>query len=558
MWYFQKKGRTEGPIPEATLHLAIEKGEIGALDLLFREGDPRWRSAMEYGELQKYFTKTQSSANEDHWIILSRSKDSKEAKQKGPYRTSEVKLKLRLGELKYTDYAWKQGMKEWYRITALEIFHGEARPAAIEDLMSQAPEVPSEELLQKVEVLERPKIATPEPRPPEAKGPDLAKKIEPPAPSVSPAPPPAVPPPKISKLKEEVQTEKIPEVKLEQPKKKKKLVPVEARSLSLWDRFQELSPSSKWIVGALCLIIAVVLAIGSLLFTSYGDHRQLLEQLALKKLMPAPKEPVAPVVPVPAPEVVAPPVAVEPPPEPEKPKVEPTFLKLKISGDTSETPIVEMQTDASFHFPITLTLIGEIGDVVGVRSYYRVTRITDIENRKYELRNLGLKPGRYRLEAKIEDKEAKATVSVATSSKTFRSDLAAHRKSIAYYATNERIQLIKLSERLDQHNQDFIAQYRAAGQDSNEMKSFLRAWQKKLEVISSQTLKSINSRTRSQYVFAEYWLELKDMRSDMLKNASKLVQMKAAMNSPEWQEYSKVASGVRSLKEKMLAASLFR
>lgn len=556
MWYFQKKGRTEGPIPEATLHLAIEKGEIGALDLLFREGDPRWRSAMEYGELQKYFTKTKSSPNEDHWIILSRAKDSKDAKQKGPYRTSEVKLKLKLGELKYTDYAWKQGMKEWYRITALEIFHGEARPAAIEDLMSQAPEIPSEELLQKVEVLERPKIAAPEVRPPEAKGPDLTKKPMP-VPSLPNPAPPIVPPPKDVKLKEEVQTEVKPEVKLEQPKKKKKPAVVEARSLSLWDRFQELSPSSKRIVGVACVVIAVLLAVGSLLFTSYGDHRLLLEQLALKKLVPVQKEVAAP-VPVPAPEVVAPPVAATPPPEPEKPKVEPTYLKMKVTGDTTETPIVEMQTDASFHFPITLTLIGEIGDVVGVRSYYRVVRISDIENRKYELRNLGLKPGRYRLEGKIENVDAKANVSVATGGKTFRSELASHRKSIAYYATNERIQLIKLSERLDQHNQDFIAQYRASGQDSNEMKSFLKSWQKKLEVISSQTLKTINARTRSQYVFAEYWLELKDLRSEMLKDASKLVQTKAAMNSPEWQEYSKVASGVRSMKEKMLAASLFR
>lgn len=585
MWYFQKKGRTEGPIPEATLHLAIEKGEIGALDLLFREGDPRWRSAMEFGELQKYFSKTKPSANEDHWIILSRTKDSKEAKQKGPYRTSEVKLKLKLGDLKYTDYAWKQGMKEWYRITALEIFHGEARAPAPEDLMSQAPEVPSDELLQKVEVLERPKIAPPELRPPEAKGPDLTKKPVP-VPTVSaPVPMPVVPPPKVpqvpkhipiseskpfpkpSKPKEEVKTESqvsailpdekpIPEVILEQPKKKKK-APVEARSLSLWDRFQELSPSSKWIVGTLCLVFAIVLAFGSLLFTSYGDHRQLLEQLALKKMLPVQKEIPAP-IPVPAPEVVDPPVATQPPPEPEKPKVVPSYLKMKVTADTSEAPIVEMQTDASFHFPITLTVIGEIGDVVGVRSYYRVTRITDIENRKYELRNLGLKPGRYRLEAKIEDIESKATVAVATSNKTFRSDLAAHRKLISYFATNERIQLIKLSERLEAHNQEFITQYRANGQNAAEMKTFLRSWQKKLEVISSQTLKSINPRTRSQYVFAEYWLDLKEMRSEMLKDASKLVQVKAAINSPEWQEYSKVASGVRAFKEKMLAASLFR
>lgn len=542
MWYFQKKGRTEGPIPEATLHLAIQKGDIGALDLLFQEGDSRWRSAYEYDGLQKYFGQRAGQANEDHWIILSRIKGSKENKQRGPYRTSEVKAKLLGGELKYTDYAWKEGMKEWYRITALEIFHGESRPTAKEDLISRTPELPNEDLLHKVETLARSPIPQPEVRPSEARGPDLTKikatiKSEPGA--------------ATSTVKTKPKTSD-----------KKKSAPVTGRSLSLFDRFQEMSPSKKWFVGVACLIVALLTALGSLFFFSYRDHRQLLNRTGQKLRPPTAIETPA-LEAVAAPEIMFPPVAIETPPppqvpaQPEAPKVNPSYLKLKVAGDTTESPMLDVQTDASFHYPIILTVTGEVGEVVGARSYHRVAKVADSEKRKYELRNLGLRPGRYRLQVKVGEFESGANVAVATTTKTYRGDLASYRKSVSYFATNERIQLIKLSERLDKHSQDFISQFRISAQDTDATVKWSRAWQKKLDTISSQTLKTIGPRTRNQYVYGEYWAELKELRAEIRKSSMKTVQAKS-IGTPEWQEFTRVAQSIRGFREKMLAASLWK
>ena len=554
MWYLQKKGKTEGPIPDATLIRAIEKGDIGPLDLLFKEGEDRWRAAAEFESLREHFQLAHGpdTTNEDEWIILSKVKETKSFKQKGPFKTSDVKRKLKTGEVLWSDYAWREGMKEWYRITALEIFHGEAPDMSSEDVVTKtSPKLSQKEVLDNVEILQRPKMPMSEERPPEAVGPDLTQKVKAPAEV-----------PKKEAKKESKKPVARPKVDPEVTQTN-----VFARRLSIWDRFQEMSPSQKWLISTAFLFLIMGSAITALFWNSYQDYVALhlvSSRQAAPSLQPpqpveaAPviQEPVVEVLPEKAPEapVVAAPV--------EK-NVAPSTIKAVVRGNKSAEPILEIQTNASSHYPMTLKIVGRLGSVIGARSYYRQIRLKTLDERKVDLKKYSLRAGFYDVQVQFEGENerlrSQASLEVRTSEKDFRGELNNHRKGLTHWSVNERVQLIKLASRAEEQLGDFLKQQRVLKDKSSALRDYFRSWQKRFNGITSQTLKTINSRNRNNYVYAENWLELKSLKQKIVDQAGATARAKDANQAAQiLQALRSSKEDLSRLKERIITLSMWK
>jgi hypothetical protein len=556
LWYLQKKGKTEGPIPDATLVRAIEKGDIGPLDLLFKEGEDRWRAAAEYREFQDLFQAAPavSHSHEDEWIILSKVRETKSFKQKGPFKTSEVKRKLKTGEVLWSDYAWREGMKEWYRVTALEIFHGEAPPQTSDVITHQASPVSQKAALDNVELLRRPQIPVAEDRPAEADGPDLTQKV---------------------KNKEDQEPKKA-------AKKEKSKRPqfddevtqtkthVLSRRLSVWDRFQAMSPSQKWWISTSLMVLIISSSVTALFWSSYQDHLSLtlkknkpstIESLAedqkskkSETLEPVQEQPVAKVEALPE-------EAAASPAPPVENRIAPTQIKAVVKGNKSEAPTLEIQTNASSHFSLTLKISGRLASVIGARSFYRQIRLKTLEDRTVDLKKYGLRPGLYdvqvQFDGEFEKVRSQASLELATSGKDFKNQLNLHRKSLTHWATNERVQLIRLVNRCD----DQLAEYLKGQRNLKDqaLRDYYRTWQKRFDGITSQTLKAINSRNRNNYVYADIWLELKNLKLKVTEQASGSVRSKdPAQAAQNLQALRSTKEDLSRLKERISTVSLWK
>ena len=547
MWYLQKKGKTEGPIPDATLVRAIEKGDIGPLDLLFKEGENRWRAAAEYRDFQDLFQLAHdaSQSHEDEWIILSKVKETKSFKQKGPFKTSEVKRKLKTGEVLWSDYAWREGMKEWYRVTALEIFHGEAPLLASDVVTQQTAPVSQKSALNKVEILQRPQMPSLEDRPVEADGPDLTQKVK-----------DKKEDPKKAAKKEK---SKRPQFDGEITQTKTHIL---SRRLSIWDRFEAMSPSQKWWISAALLVLILTSSVTALFWSSYQDHLSLL----LKKKKPSAIESVAevqkPVAKIEAlPESAAAPEPTPAPAPPVENKIAPTEIKAVVKGNKSETPTLEIQTNASSHFSLTLKISGRLASVIGARSFYKQMRLKTLEDRTVDLKKYGLRPGLYDIQVQFDEEfeklRSQTSLEVATNSKDFKNQLNLHRKSLTHWATNERVQLIRLATRFDDQLADYLKEHRSLKDQA--LKDYYRAWQKRFDGITSQTLKAINTRNRNNYVYADTWLELKNLKLKVTEQASGSVRSKdPALAAQSLQALRSSKEDLSRLKERINTVSLWK
>jgi hypothetical protein len=559
LWYLQKKGKTEGPIPDATLVRAIEKGDIGPLDLLFKEGEDRWRAAAEYREFQDLFQLAHdaSQSHEDEWIILSKVKETKSFKQKGPFKTSEVKRKLKTGEVLWSDYAWREGMKEWYRVTALEIFHGEA-PLLASDVVTQQPApVSQKSALNNVEILQRPQMPSVEDRPVEADGPDLTQKVK-----------DKKEDPKKAAKKEK---SKRPQFDGEITQTKTHIL---SRRLSIWDRLEAMSPPQKWWISAALMVLIITSSVTALFWSSYQDHLSLL----LKKKTPSAIEfvaevqkpeksetsesvqkPVAKIEALPE-SAAAPEPTLAPAPLVEN-KIAPTQIKAVVRGNKSENPTLEIQTNASSHFSLTLKISGRLASVIGARSFYKQILLKTLEDRTVDLKKYGLRPGLYDIQVQFDEEfeklRSQASLEVATNSKDFKNQLNLHRKSLTHWATNERVQLIRLAARFDDQLADYLKEQRSLKDQA--LKDYYRAWQKRFDGITSQTLKAINARNRNNYVYADTWLELKNLKLKVTEQASGTVRSKdPALAAQSLQALRSSKEDLSRLKERISTVSLWK
>ncbi len=563
MWYIQKKGRTEGPIPEETLINAIRKGEMGPYDLVFREGEARWQSLSDFSIFAENFkqqTPAPSSAdsNSEQWVVLVRNKNKKDRRQKGPYTTAQMRDLIRSGDLKMSDYVWKEGMKEWYRLHSLDIFHQDNAPVDLPNtVITPIVNSTGAELLKNVTLQPRPQVKPPESPPPETTGTDLTKQeaFE------------------TAKTKDITKTLTAPVKKSSKHRSRKRPSAVrdgnlditavtQVRRISPLQVFLELSWPKRVFYSCLFVIGSLTALMSVLYFTSYRDAK-LLSERKIERVAPPPtlsaakgsarpeksakdntaKETATNATPTPL------------PPEPDTP---PKFMKARVAQGQSDDATIEVATNASRHYGTTLEIAGEAGRVIGVRSYFRQVKLRGVDGRKIAVESLNLRPGYYSIDVTLGEYSDHVSVAWKVNTKTFKTDFTEHRKKISYYAGEERYNLIKTSEFLEQQAKEMVAQVLDPARQAKPFGPYYSAWKKKLDHPPSGYLMSVNSKNRGNYVFSEAWLRLRELRDD-LKVAAKALSSAENKAAPEATfDLRQIGTDLQRQKEAALQASLWR
>lgn len=179
-WYFyQDKGRTMGPLSLADLKARVRDGRLRLFDLIYKEGEPGWRMALEHPDLRGEFQQAGGNTPERPWVCLHRKgEESFEFMTLGPYSLDEVREAIAAGHLSYDDYGWRQEFAEWKRLGSLEEFNPRAaslkRAARAQSPPEEDEETP-ESLLRNVVEARRIKAPTAPVAPSGARGPDLTK-----------------------------------------------------------------------------------------------------------------------------------------------------------------------------------------------------------------------------------------------------------------------------------------------------------------------------------------------------------------------------------------------
>jgi len=146
VWYVVMDGKAEGPHTEEEIRENLGSGKLSYADLVFKPGLSRWVPVAECKEFErrteKEPNKKENSAvnlsipeaddsSEKGWILLCKQKGS-DGKghyvQSGPFTTNQVKRKLERREVKFTDYIWFKGYKQWQLISTISDFDRRSEP----------------------------------------------------------------------------------------------------------------------------------------------------------------------------------------------------------------------------------------------------------------------------------------------------------------------------------------------------------------------------------------------------------------------------------------------
>jgi hypothetical protein len=330
-WFFNHKGQIEGPHSTEEIARRILGGLLGPDDLVFLEGEKKWTPLNEFPVFLEALAdrptqkkKVQGigklepvQVDQRPWVVLVKGREGKRVQQ-GPLSGAEVQSLLREKKLSPSDYIWRKGMKQWYRIYALGAqLETVAEPTSPSEIL-EVVHAPAPEVL--IEAL-----------PPEAAGPDLVvekkdPRDEPPA-AMQESATQQKPPPRVG------------------PKKKQQ------RARKAWSGLG-------LVVGALLVAVAGV--------SVYLYRQQVVPTVAVK-VTPSPiaPPPMAPATPEPRPER----------PKPEPVKKAPTYVRF------SKKPggLLEVETDGSEHYEAVLDFKSRPGQIVGSQSYARTLQKKTVE-----------------------------------------------------------------------------------------------------------------------------------------------------------------------------------
>ncbi len=167
-WYYLQSLKTIGPVELSDLKERIELGHLNAMDLVSKDLGV-WCFAFEHQELFHIFESKDFTIKDDRRWVLTKVSPEGGRKQLGPYRQDQVKKMIYMGEIKYSDLAWTEGMLQWYPLSLFEEFNKaeEAHYFKQEVLPTENRETPKPYLVYV------PKLPQIEPPPPEADGESL-------------------------------------------------------------------------------------------------------------------------------------------------------------------------------------------------------------------------------------------------------------------------------------------------------------------------------------------------------------------------------------------------
>lgn len=533
-WYFyQEQGKTLGPLSREEVRGRITNGRLKLYDLLYFEGDDQWRMAAEFKEFKDDFSKSPHVTTQGRgWVVLQRrSPESQDFLTSGPWSQEDLVLKLKAGKILYTDYAWREGLKSWKRLSTLEEFSGSApsRELTHEEKIMATPE---RELLRDVMQLKRVPLEKDVP-PPEAREAEGRPRSEPPrvsAPpperkmeSLLPQPPPlpGSPPVPENGVFEERRA-KGPSSERRRSRRRKK------------DFWRMLSWLDYMLVA---LIVSGLVTAGYLLARANNwferaeggaaESEQAMSPVESAEDWPEPSEsgpedpgewqasdepalpaetalpsgPVAPSETASSQAVQKIPAEKAVPALPPKPKVAKRFrsdvvkgsLSLAVRGGKNKLSFTVVSGSSE---PVSLQIIGPPGQVVGAASYYKYMRASPGADGlvPFETKQLSLPAGRYIARVSRGDLVREQKFSLGTTQSDFNKQIAASRKMHSQVIWQERVRLMKLTEQLEAFIQQKLRQPKSAVK-----------WNDLAE------LANVKKASGGQYVIFDSWWELKEI-----------------------------------------------
>ncbi len=129
-WYLNKKGQALGPLSEDKVIQLIKEGEVSGLDLVYEAGSTEWLPISKVNQFSPFLVSSHDKVNvqqdngQKDWVLLKKNltDKGKDYQQLGPFSVNQVVSLLDGGEVKFTDFAWKEGYDSWVRIAEVEEF----------------------------------------------------------------------------------------------------------------------------------------------------------------------------------------------------------------------------------------------------------------------------------------------------------------------------------------------------------------------------------------------------------------------------------------------------
>jgi hypothetical protein len=469
----------------------LESGQLGPDDLVYAEGEAHWRPLIEYSEFNKFseLAKSRKTGPRNRrplkWVLLER-KDKSSFKQRGPYTSKEVRDFLLRGEIKLSDYLWREGMKEWYRVQTLyeqimrdtEAFVPSVEPSGEELLKNVMKEAPDTGFIMDSDI-EKNEL------PAEAIGPDLAKiKVDP---------------------RDEIFK------KLANTQKPKPQAPAVEVKKPIAERI--IKPKINLLYIALTVFLTIAFGSGFYILvtrTAKNTANKMADSQRLAKntkLRTEPLEFVSPKESLPGAGFKATP---EPSPTPQiEAKKAPTYIKL-IKSRESGREILVVATNGSSHYPIKVEWISVRGTVIGYKSFRLLKTLKKLTDREIDLSTLGLPAGRYEVLASIknegEEYKSKEMLSHGLDAENYKKRLLSYNKSVAFEFSLEKISVLNLLRRFKEILSINLDAINAGKKVSSS------AVMQTLSLLNGANINKITYKNRNQYAFAKELYQLIDIK----------------------------------------------
>ncbi len=493
-WFFyQDRGKTKGPFTLDNLKERIRSGRLRLFDLVYREGDPLWKIAMEYPELRAEFKKNSDGISDRVWVCLQKKKEAPaEFITSGPFSVREIKDAIQTGHLSYSDYAWRHGFSEWKRIGSLQEFNSKVKK---DEGLPPIPVDSPEELLKEVVVMRRPQPSSrqlAESVPVEATTPELSHVIFNKEPSK----------PVVSKY--------ISEKKVRQPSQvhpRRQKARSSRRSSSRQERVS-------WLDWSIVFMLMFVLGLSAVWISQRKADQVTASELGVQESQPEVKISSSEGEEILAKEQV----------EDVKPLSRlPTQLFLAVQDLGKGEARIDLRTDASSDYPVSVQVVGLPGQVAGKASFYRYLRVKPSGDPQIplDLSQLKLPQGRFRIRAQVGSLQRERSVSLGVNEAAFKKNLARVRKLYAYAIWRERLKLLRFARLLDEKIKE-------------------SSGAKKFNESGLEAIKAVTVWSGVNYVLFEEWWELKELYDAALKG-----------------EGARVAERTRALRERMADYSVW-
>lgn len=597
-WYFVEQGKPRGPLGESEIVLAAKEGHLGPLDLIFRDGSERWIPARELEFLRDIFRETIEGPDVlPQWIVLKKKPRDAGAGylQSGPYSTEEIRDKIKVGDIDFVDYVWKEGREKWSKISQTRDFNPEYEEVRTKEkkvfsgvqVRPESADLQAEDLLKNVLKAKKPKSGKNESFDPEATQLDIPLETQTDAQKhevlddsatltefrelsqisgVTGTP--------TSQEREEFLKERqakaavripAPVIKNETPVYVKK----EGRSEEVRTAVLGLVPS---LPVRVFLTFMALTFLGTGFWLVYSSIPKRAELEALKKQKEADQreaqrrdeerirqrseqeksgtkednniksetvegmngaEKVTKEDTSKTPIVVTPP---SPPKPKEYPKQNPSYLKIQTADwkDKAQARLVYV-TDGSHHFPISVTVYGRPGEILLRASYLRKWELKAKpgEERTLSLSGLGLGDGSYRISAKIENVTATTTVFIGSKDSQFQIALQAQRKKLSWRHQREKKRLFQVTEKMLALSKDVDLQARnLVFQRKWEWNVYYKSWLTKMRATFVSEM-DINGTSTHKYVHAQEWLDLRQDYDELRKLTAKVHKEINSQGAPE-------------------------